>query len=298
MEKCEYAGWSNCVRLTNGEVELIITTDIGPRIIRFGFVGQRNMFVEMKDQLGKSGEKQWMIRGGHRFWIAPEEKPKTYELDNSPIEAREIRNGVHTLQPTGSLSGIQREMQITLSPRKNAVKIVHTLTNKGNKAVTLSPWALSAMAQNGTAIIPQPKKIPHTKRLTHTHEWSLWGYTDLSDPRWTLGSNYLLLRQDPKRTPNKIGILHRQGWVAYHLDGFLFVKKFKAVEGKTYPDGNVNFETFTNEDFLELESLGYLTTLKPGESVDHEEEWSLFKGVKACKTEEEIDAVVAPLTRL
>lgn len=298
MEKVEYAGWANNVRLANKEVELIITTDIGPRILKFGYIGQKNMFVEMKDQLGKAGEKQWMIRGGHRFWIAPEEKPRTYELDNSPIEVQEIRNGVRTIQPTGSLSGIQREMLITLSPRKNSVKIVHMLTNKNQKPVTLSPWALSAMAANGQAIIPQPKKIPHTKRLTHTHEWSLWGYTDLSDPRWTVGANYIFLRQDPKRTPNKIGILHRQGWVGYQLDGFLFIKKFKAFEGRQYPDGNVNFETFTNEDFLELESLGPLTTLKPGESVEHEEEWSLFTGIKTCKTEKEVDDTVLPLIRL
>ena len=37
QEKVSYGGWPNCVRLNNGKVELIITTDVGPRVIRFGF---------------------------------------------------------------------------------------------------------------------------------------------------------------------------------------------------------------------------------------------------------------------
>ena len=39
VEKTAYAGWPNCYRITNGEVELIVTTDVGPRVIRYGFVG-------------------------------------------------------------------------------------------------------------------------------------------------------------------------------------------------------------------------------------------------------------------
>jgi hypothetical protein len=44
VEKTEYAGWKNCYRVTNGEVEVIVTGDVGPRVIRFGFVGRLNLF--------------------------------------------------------------------------------------------------------------------------------------------------------------------------------------------------------------------------------------------------------------
>src|SRR5690349_10985616 len=39
IEKTEYGGWPNCYRISNGEVELIVTTDVGPRIMHYGFVG-------------------------------------------------------------------------------------------------------------------------------------------------------------------------------------------------------------------------------------------------------------------
>jgi len=47
VEKVEYKGWHNCYRVTNGEVELIVTGDVGPRVIRFGFVGGQNLFKEL-----------------------------------------------------------------------------------------------------------------------------------------------------------------------------------------------------------------------------------------------------------
>jgi len=295
MEKVTFNGWENSIRFANGQVELIVVTAVGPRIARFAFEGERNLFAELPGQQGGRGEPKWMIRGGHRFWIAPEEMPKTYELDNEPVPYRRIAGGVRTLQPPGRFSGVSKTMDITLATDRNEVKIVHTLTNCRKRTVRLAPWALTAMAQGGLAIIPLPKKIPHTERLTHNQEWSLWGYTDLSDPRWTLGSRYIFFRQNRKRGPNKIGIAHREGWVAYQLGEFVFVKRFDRKEGATYPDGGVNFETFSNEDFLELESLGPLVDLPAGKSVQHVERWELYREIPRCRTEDDVDRHILPL---
>lgn len=295
MEFVEFNGWKNNVRLANGEVELIVTKDVGPRIIRFAFIGEKNLFAEIEGQQGGSGEEEWMIRGGHRFWVAPEEKPKTYELDNSPIEVEKIPNGLRTLQPPGPLSSIRKTMEISLAESANKVTVVHILTNMGDKPAELAPWALSVMAVNGMAVIPLPEKIRHTDRLTHNQEWSLWGYTDFSDPRWTLGSSYIFFRQDTKRGPNKLGMAHREGWVAYLLDRYLFVKRFSRTKGAAYPDGGMNFETFSNEEFLELESLGPLVTLAPGESTTHEERWSLHKNIPACKSDADVETNIIPV---
>ena len=54
VEKVAYKGWANCYRVSNGEIEAIVTSDVGPRVIRFGFIGGQNMFKEYAEQLGKS----------------------------------------------------------------------------------------------------------------------------------------------------------------------------------------------------------------------------------------------------
>ena len=88
VEKTAYKGWPNCYRVTNGEVELIVTGDIGPRVMRYGFVGGQNLFKEFAEQLGKSGEKEFQLRGGHRVWKAPEDAVATWAPDNVPSESR------------------------------------------------------------------------------------------------------------------------------------------------------------------------------------------------------------------
>src|SRR4029077_5395003 len=85
IEKTEYKGWPNSYRISNGEIELIITSDIGPRIMRYAFKGGQNVFKEFPEVLGKSGEAFWHPRGGHRIWFAPEDPVKTYAPDNGPV---------------------------------------------------------------------------------------------------------------------------------------------------------------------------------------------------------------------
>ena len=83
----DYHGWPNSYRITDGNIELVVTTDVGPRIMRYGFADGQNLFYECPPQLGGTGEPWWLLRGGHRLWIAPELIPETYALDNGPVHA-------------------------------------------------------------------------------------------------------------------------------------------------------------------------------------------------------------------
>jgi len=76
----------------------------------------------------------------------------------------------------------------------------------------------------------------------------------------------------------------------------LFIKHFAFKEGATYPDDGVNFETFANEQILELESLGPLVTLRPGMTASHTETWTIHRGVKFSGKEADIDKYITPLT--
>ena len=41
-----YKNYGRCLEMTNGTVELVVTLDLGPRIIRYGFCGKDNMLYE------------------------------------------------------------------------------------------------------------------------------------------------------------------------------------------------------------------------------------------------------------
>ncbi len=53
MEIITYRGW-RCARLTRDALELIVTLDVGPRIIRLGFVDGPNEFCEYEEWWGKT----------------------------------------------------------------------------------------------------------------------------------------------------------------------------------------------------------------------------------------------------
>jgi hypothetical protein len=92
--------------------------------------------------------------------------------------------------------------------------------------------------------------------------------------------------------PTKLGLAHGQGWVGYLNGGTLFVKRFAHQDGAPYPDGGCNYETFTNQDMVEVESLGPLVRLAPGQAVEHTERWELIPDVKDFQTEEELESNV------
>ena len=86
MNVVEYRGWKNNLRLSNGDAELIVTLDVGPRIISYRLADGRNVFHEAADQLGKSGEAEWVGRGGHRLFLVPAEaaiRIRILQLDSS-----------------------------------------------------------------------------------------------------------------------------------------------------------------------------------------------------------------------
>jgi hypothetical protein len=56
----------------------------------------------------------------------------------------------------------------------------------------------------------------------------------------------------------------------------------------------VNYETFTNEEMLEMESLGPMTRLAPGKTAEQVEKWELFGGLGKVTTEAEIAETIAP----
>ena len=62
--------------------------------------------------------------------------------------------------------------------------------------------------------------------------------------------------------------------------------------------GGCSFETFTNNEFLEIETLGPLIKLPPGKTAEQVEHWSLHRGVNlTALTDDAIDAAILPLLR-
>src|SRR5665647_682546 len=75
----------------------------------------------------------------------------------------------------------------------------------------------------------------------------------------------------------KIGISNEEGWGAYINKGQMFKKEFFFDRKGLYPDYGASYETYTDDNIIELESLGCLEVLAPGEETNHEEIWTIHE---------------------
>lgn len=292
--KKPYGGWPNCYWLTNGRLELVVTTDVGPRIIRFGFVGEANVLREYPKLLGRSGGAEWLIYGGHRLWEAPEDPARTYQPDNAPVVAAQQGQTLAVTQAADQVTQTEKSIELRFGSAGQVV-VTHRLTNRSHAPVQLAPWAITVMDEGGVAIVPLPPRGVHPESLSASSILTLWPYTDLSDSRWTWGQRYILLRQTPSATlPQKIGASTPDRWVGYANGGRLLVKTFRREAGACYPDMGANVEVFTNGTMLEVETLGPLEHMAPGEAAEHTEEWFLFRDVPDPRSDDEVDRFVLP----
>jgi hypothetical protein len=297
VEKVEYKGWRNCYRVSNGEVELIATSDVGPRVIRFGFVGGQNLFKEFTEQLGKSGEDKFQLRGGDRVWKAPEDPVATWAPDNVPVEISVTGNGLIARAPVEPLTHLRKEIEIRMAGRGTGVTVVHRVTNESLFPLEYSAWALTMMAPGGVAISGFPPRGKHPANLEATNPLVMWAYTNLADKRWTFTKKYLALRQDSNNSEaQKLGLFNPHTWGAYVLNGEAFIKQAAGDAHASYPDFGCSFEAFTNNEFLEMETLSPLKKMAPGETVEQTEHWTLHKNVRLTEiTDAAIDAEISPL---
>lgn len=272
IREITYKQFGRCLKADNGKIELVIPLEFGIRILRAGLIDGKNLFAELPDAQVEIDGKTWHFYGGHRLWLSPETK-KTYFPDNEPITYKAEDNTLTLTQAEDSWAGVVKEIEITMSGEN--LKVVHKVTNQNPRTENLALWAISVMAPGGIEV------IPFTGGETgwlHNRQLSIWPYTKMNDPRinW-YGHSITLIQQPWAMNPVKLGLSNHEGWGVYVNEGTTFLKRYIPVQGAEYPDNNVWYETYTNDAMLELETLSPITPTKPGESMKHIEEWSIFQ---------------------
>ena len=77
-KEISYKTFGKVLAITNGTIDLYVTVDCGPRIIRYGLCGGENfMFEDVEGGIVEKGENfdeyfykdaYWRTYGGHRLW--------------------------------------------------------------------------------------------------------------------------------------------------------------------------------------------------------------------------------------
>lgn len=292
-EISDYKGYGKCIEISDGKVNTVVTVDIGPRIVFFGFCGKDNIMNDEKDLFspmkGEEFDKyyykgaEWNIYGGHRMWLSPESLPGSYYPDNDPVSYKITDSGVVLVPKPQKENGVAYEIELSLD--NGNLFIHHRCKNISEKLQQFAIWALTVSARKGIEIIPMNT---NDTGLLANRFMAIWPYTDLQDERLYLGTKYVTLKQTDKDKAFKLGFDNMSGTIYYVLGDTVFSKQYAAnhPDGR-YPDGGCSTETYTCKNFTEVETIGELCDVESGQTIEHIEKWSLFE--KPCDFDERND---------
>jgi hypothetical protein len=250
-----------------------------------------------------------LSKGRFRWWPTGQEATRTLQAhqaqlllatgnpDNAPVKIQATASGLIAREPVEPLTRLQKEIEVSMAPSGYTVIVSHRIANRSLFPLEFAPWALTMMAPGGIAVTGFPPRGKHPANLEATNPLVVWAYADLADPRWKFTRKFLTLRQNPNNSePQKLGLFNPDTWAVYLLNGEAFLKRTTPNAAKTYTDFGCSFETFTNNEFLEIETLGPMTRLQPGQSVEHIERWGLFRNIKpAALSDDQLTRALAPI---
>jgi hypothetical protein len=281
-----YHGWLEAYRLSNGKAEVIVVPEVG-RVMQFGFVGEEGVFWENRTLDGRRvdgrplqwSSGQWVNFGGDKTWPSPEAHWGQFTgrkdwrpppaFDGMPAEARVDGAALVLSSPVDPFYGIRTRRRIQLHRSKPELTITTTYERVSGEEAKIGVWVITQLKEPLGLFAPLPKRSVFTN-----------GYT-------------LLGKGSPPsvKTTNALLSLHRDAKDAYKIgldaDSLLWVGANHVLRidsprqrGAEYPDKGSSAEIYTNPDplqYIELEMLGPLRAMKPGDKIEHRNTYTLMR---------------------
>jgi hypothetical protein len=271
IEQTEFLGWRGAYRLRLGDAEMVVVTEIGPRILSLSVGGGPNLLFVDGETAGRGqGDVDWHIYGGHRVWVAPETEA-TYAPDNVPCEAEVSDDGLTVLTPVAPQTKLQK--RLTITAQGNRFVVEQGVCNLGGALYTGAMWALTCVAPRGVVVFPWGRGGTwDLKKIVYWNAWMDHG-SDVNSEQWQPGPDLFTVK--PTGEEGKVGTNSPEGWVALCREDACFAKAHTWVPGAKYADEDCSLQVYTCDHFIEMETLSPLTVFYPGEEVVHREVWTL-----------------------
>jgi hypothetical protein len=295
-EVVTYHGWTNCVRLWNSQAEVIVVPAIN-RVMSFRFLNSSNVFWEDCSLDGKSGDAsgaEWVNFGGDKTWPSPEADWSRHTgrkkwmppaaFDALPVSARIDNNTVVLTSPVDRHYGIRVMRRVRLSGAR--LSIDTSYERLFGEPTSVGIWTITQFRDPLSVFVPLPARSIFTN-----------GYFAFGNEPWPQlrrSNDWLIITRDPARA-------HKMGCDAERLvwagEKEVCVVSCWRWERREYPDRGASAEVYTNPDpkaYVELELLGPLSRLKPGDKTQFTTHYELFRRT-ALKPEQDVARVLRGL---
>ena len=162
--------------------------------------------------------------------------------------------------------------EFTTDEKDGAIVVTYSIVNESDETRKVAPWEITRVANEGGLIFFDAP----TEDITPAH---LMTFESAYGAAW-----YVSDAANDNRKINADG----KGWLAYKNEKLLMVKKFQDLTSLQPAPGEAEIQVYVNrgKTYIELESQGAYTELKPGEALNWTVRWYLMPDsspVKATK---------------
>lgn len=202
---------------------------------------------------------------GSTFWTSPQK-----EWNWPPV--KEFDKGLYRIEQQSDtrlvlVSEVSERMKyrirkdINADTKNKAFVITYSIINESGETRQVAPWEITRVTNdNGLIFFDAPLDgiTPAGLMNFKTDKGAVWYQTD---------------ETQENRKINADG----KGWLAYCANGLLLIKKFEDLTPSQPAPGEAEVQVYVNrgKTYIELESQGAYTTLKPGEQLSWTVKWYL-----------------------
>lgn len=264
--------------ISSAHLRVDFLTEAGPRLVRLFLADTTdNLLAEVPDIHWPTPFGEFHVFGGHRIALAPEALGLTYIPEDSGVIVEETPCGVKLLGPVQAAAGVSKAIEIELHPDRPALTLRHQVRNEQAVPIEIAPWAVTQLPPGGIALMPL-RDLDDGDHHVPDRQLVLWPYTSWQDDRLFADDELVWLEAQPLPGECKVGTL-AHGWLGYYRSGVLLLKRFDPQLAQLHPDRNTNAQLYCNNRIVELETLGPLTVLQPGQQATHVEVWEIQRGL-------------------
>lgn len=275
----EFAGYTDCPYLENDEVRVVLGPHMGGRVLEYAYRGENVLMLDPHQNgwVYKEGERPRFGPSGGRFDVGPEHTfPKHPQLWFGRWTAAVTgENCAKMISVSDAASGLQLERKFNLAPDSTHLACTQVIRNISDQEVRCCHWSRTFGLGHGICVVPLSAYSRFPRKYIMYGPGPVMNFYP-EDPAIRVDDDYLVLFDTPVHP--KLGIDSYAGWFAYLMPNNLMLVKHYA----TYPDRVYNEMAaitislwYMRDTVCELEPIGPMEILQPGESASFTENWSI-----------------------
>jgi len=274
-------GYENCIALENKKIKVILDPNVGGRVLSYTLNGKNILFENPKlnGRTWKQGAPRFEVSGG-RFDIGPgSTTPFRASFFNTWQGEITGKNSAKLTSPKDTVLGVQLIREFYLDENSSKLRCVQHIKNISNKKQSYAHWSRTFAKGGGICLVPlNPNSRLPKGYAIYQYKTSLIDFNPPEEKALRVRDGILEMLDTPKYP--KFVMDSNQGWIAYNSkDDLLFIKKFEANENAIYGDMMNNQVSiwYYKDEKCEIEPIGPLETILPGEIVSFTENWWLLE---------------------